>query len=84
MKNTLLKCLKELEKDTPNISYVRGMLEVLIDREEPTNNKFVREDSGTLIPGTSGTVVQYVDTPPVPTSIGGLKDFIAKSVVTEN
>ena len=33
-KKVLRKCLEELEKPEPNISYIRGMLEVLCEEEE--------------------------------------------------
>lgn len=31
MKNTIKKVLAELQKDKPDLSYIRGMLEVLVD-----------------------------------------------------
>lgn len=35
---TLRKCLVELEKAEPNISYVRGMIETLIEMQQQTGN----------------------------------------------
>lgn len=43
-KKVLLKCLTELEKPEPNISYVRGMLETaleMIDEATPTRPTIV-------------------------------------------
>lgn len=34
MKKTLQKVLDELKKDTPDISYIRGILETLLENEE--------------------------------------------------
>lgn len=34
MKKTIKKVLEELAKDKPDLSYIRGMLEVLIDGED--------------------------------------------------
>ena len=35
MKKTIKKVLDELAKDKPDLSYIRGMLEVLMDEDEP-------------------------------------------------
>ena len=36
-KKTLQKVLDELKKDAPDISYVRGILETLLDTDEPVS-----------------------------------------------
>jgi hypothetical protein len=35
-KNLLKKCIAELEKEKPNIDYLRGMLETLYEIQEPS------------------------------------------------
>ncbi len=35
IKKTINKVLVELQKDTPDLSYIRGLLEVLVDNDEP-------------------------------------------------
>lgn len=54
---TLRKCLGELEKPEPNISYVRGMLETLIEMND--SNKPAREtieQAAKNLPNTIGTL----------------------------
>lgn len=38
MKRVLKKVLEELVKDTPNLSYIRGMIEVLVEDDEVVVN----------------------------------------------
>lgn len=35
MKNILKKCIEELAKPEPKLDYVRGMLEVLVEQDQP-------------------------------------------------
>lgn len=82
----LNKVLDELNKEAPDISYLRGMIETLLSLE----------DKPSTLPGSSGTVsIPYVSTPYVPAEttpvaglgrtpqLAGIKDFIDKSVKTE-
>ncbi len=39
-KKTIKKVLDELAKENPDLSYIRGMLEVLVDEEETAPIKF--------------------------------------------
>ncbi len=48
MKKTIKRALEELKKETPDISYIRGMLEVLVDEDEPYKTYIT--GSGTNIP----------------------------------
>ncbi len=48
-KKVISKCLAELEKPEPNISYVRGMLETALDMVEETNT--IQPGSIKVIPG---------------------------------
>ena len=40
--STLTKCVNELKKDTPNIQYVLGMIETLIELSTPTTIAGIR------------------------------------------
>lgn len=46
----LQKCLAELQKETPDLSYIRGMLETLIDMQPNTAsvNPWPTVDNGTI------------------------------------
>ncbi len=59
MKKTLLKVLAELQKDTPDLSYIRGLLEVLVDNDEPMERSSVAER-----PAVNGKVVGSTPTAP--------------------
>lgn len=77
----LNKVLDELNKEAPDISYLRGMVETLLSLE----------DKPLTLPGSSGTVsIPYVSTQITPVAglgrtpqLAGIKDFIDKSVKTE-
>ncbi len=59
-KKTLNKVLVELKKDTPDLSYIRGLLEVLVDSDdEPMERSSVAER-----PAVNGKVVGSTPTAP--------------------
>lgn len=52
--NILKKCLLELEKENPDLSYIKGMLETLVDMNDSSGAKAVRDDSYTTSRGMLG------------------------------
>lgn len=77
--NILKKCLAELEKDSPSIPFVRGMLETLIEMQEPVTITHAQK--------YPGGPMEKLDIPvPLPKSEisqdeGTLLDLKAKAVI---
>jgi hypothetical protein len=46
----LQKCLEELDKETPRLDYIRGMLETLVSMDEPVSYK--KDEKGYIVPVT--------------------------------
>jgi hypothetical protein len=52
----LKKCLEEITKETPDVSYIRGMLETLIQLNvDKENQEFIKKEVN-FPNGTSGTI----------------------------
>lgn len=74
----LRKCLEELSKDGPNIDYVRGMIETLIEMNGPLLNPIMLSGPGkvtTLTPGVFHTAEAGIPARNVP-------EFVKDSVTT--
>lgn len=69
MKKTIRKVLDELNKDTPRLDYIKGMLEVLIEDEgEEKTYKYIGNGEAVKVqsPVAPPTVVNPADLPPAP------------------
>lgn len=69
----LQKCVDALKQDNPDLSYVRGMLETLIDID-------VKDAPATVVPVITSSVPSSYAGEPIP---AGLKDFISSSLTTD-
>lgn len=52
----LRKCLIELEKGIPNLAYIRGILETVVDANEPIGNSaltYIAPTNGPLVPANT-------------------------------
>ncbi len=68
----LQKILKELDEEVPDTSYIRGMLEVLIETNNPYKEAAARPVAGALNPPYNYTTT--IDVPvPIPSSLAEIK-----------
>lgn len=79
MNNTriLTKCIEALKGEKPDLSYVRGMLETLVEMQELP--QIVDRDKQAVVLLNSGTSPTY--TAPVPMDEGGMLDAKAKAAL---
>lgn len=72
------KALDELKSEKPDLSYVRGMLETLVEMQELP--QIVDRDKQAVVLLNSGTSATY--TAPVPMDEGGMLDAKAKAALS--
>lgn len=65
MKKTIKKVLEELNKESPRLDYIRGILEVLVDEEEKT---IVTPATQVVSSFSNVPIMAPMDIPPLPTA----------------
>ncbi len=66
MNNLLKKCIVELQQETPRLDYVRGILETLVDMNQPLATTGLFGPVGQLVPPTIATFASAVAGIPAP------------------